>query len=152
MCEDIFCAVKSANHGGAYLDRFYMKDYFRQLFRRLVKDACPGCGYKFGMSGPSLVTDDKQKWISAKNQRYTCNQCGKVLLRKDSFYERLISSTGFMALFVASAISLWQQANATVALDVLWHSILYLICIVNISISILLGFTRQHFYSADSEE
>ena len=58
----------------------------------------------------------------------------------------MASVTGYMALLVASSISLWQMAMLSQVVDKDLLLILYSVSVVGIGLSIALRLTRQHYY------
>ena len=75
-----------------------------------MKDCCPDCGYKFGLLGASYrLPDDKKNRY--RKRVYCCQNCGVELKREMLNVERIVSITGYGALFIASTASLWKSAT-----------------------------------------
>ena len=66
--------------------------------------------------------------------------------------ERIATTAGFMALFVASIVTLWQRATLPEIVGRDWLVACYLISIIGISISIIMGITRQHYLIAHTDK
>ena len=109
-----------------------------------MKDHCPNCGHKFGLTGAPFALPPGQR-----KPAYYCPACGSQLRRIDSTVERVAAYLGYGALLGVCAVALWNLIGETGDTDRPWMKILYVSAIAGIGIHLVYGFVRQH-YVADT--
>lgn len=112
--------------------------------KSIIKDKCPACGYSFGFRGPSFRMSEK----GSKNRKplYFCPKCATELERVVPLNERILSTTGYVTLFIGSVMSVWKIVIRNEGFVEKWLIALYGVGIIGIGASIIFASIYQHYF------
>lgn len=118
--------------------------------KSIIRDKCPACGYQFGFRGPSFKIPDKGSGSS--KPLYFCPKCTVELYRVVSTNERIASVIGYVALLIASLVSMWKIVMGNEVFAASWLIALYSVSIIGIGTVIVFAVTRQHYVLRPSSQ
>lgn len=113
----------------------------------MLKDACPNCGARIGLSGPH-AEKTMTRWNLRMLVHLSCPACGAPLQYVRSRAETAAELVGSLGLFCASAGAIWRQLSLEGGPPWALVLALYGIAIVAYAIRLVQHVRRQHYVLA----